>query len=304
MTVLTRNDALQLIADQGKDIVIPGGITAIGQEAFRDLTDQDNEITSVAIPESVKIIGSGAFRNGALLRANIPDGVTNISNSAFHNNRLTNITLPDGLTSIGYFAFYHNQLTSINLPDGVTSIGGNSFSDNQLTSVVIPSSVKTIGPAAFHNNILTSVVIPEGVKTIEPIAFNLNQLSSVVIPDSVTSIGARAFERNPLKTISVPCGLKFDDSVFPEDADITVRYSKPSYQLSISLAEIDEGNAFSAIVDTTCVSTGTNLYYSIEGNGINKNDFSTPLLGNIVIGSNGLGDQINDVIRDNLSEVE
>lgn len=49
-----------------KDLVIPDGVTSIGQDSF-----QDNKIESVVIPRSVKSIGSFAFMNNLLSEVTI-----------------------------------------------------------------------------------------------------------------------------------------------------------------------------------------------------------------------------------------
>ena len=85
-------------------------------------------ITSVIIPNTVKIIGEGAFS---------------------HNN-LTSVELPDTVISIGDDAFYFNKLTSVTIPNSVTSIGNSAFHDNKLTRVTIPNSVTSIGSGAFR----------------------------------------------------------------------------------------------------------------------------------------------------------
>ena len=87
-------------------------------------------ITSVIIPNTVKIIGEGAFRQ----------------------NKLTSVTIPTSVTSIGKGAFYDNKLTSVTIPTSVTSIGEGAFSSNHLTNVTIPISVTSIGSSAFRKN--------------------------------------------------------------------------------------------------------------------------------------------------------
>ena len=61
----------------------------------------------VVIPDSVKSIGWGAFKNCT---------------------SLTSITIPDSVTSIGEFAFGNcTSLTNIKIPNSVTSIGSDAF---------------------------------------------------------------------------------------------------------------------------------------------------------------------------------
>ena len=85
---------------------------------------------AVVIPDGVTSIGDYAFQYCIrLTNITIPDGVTSIGNGAFSGcTSLTSITIPDGVTSIDEYAFYGCQsLTSITIPDGVTSIGKWAF---------------------------------------------------------------------------------------------------------------------------------------------------------------------------------
>ena len=85
-------------------------------------------ITSVVIPNTVKIIGD----------------------MAFEGNHLTSVAIPSSVTSIGEMAFYKNHLTSVTIPNSVTNIGSGAFENNYLTSVTIPNSVTSIGNSAFR----------------------------------------------------------------------------------------------------------------------------------------------------------
>ncbi|GAB6392021.1 MAG: leucine-rich repeat protein [Treponematales bacterium] len=139
-------------------VVIPNGITSIGDQAFFL-----NELTSVVIPNSVTSIGDQAFERNQLTSVVIPSSITSIGEQAFSRNRLTSVVIPSSVTSIGEGAFSYNKLTSVVIPNSVTSIGERAFSLNELTSVVIPSSITSIGEGAFFGNRLTSVVIPNSV---------------------------------------------------------------------------------------------------------------------------------------------
>ncbi|MEP5617510.1 MAG: leucine-rich repeat protein, partial [Flavobacteriaceae bacterium] len=127
-------------------------VTSIGDNAF-----EENQLTSITIPDGVTSIGDNAFRGNQLTSVTIPDGVTTIEDGVFNNNQLTSVTIPDGVTSIGDRAFFRNELTSVTIPDGVTSIGDNAFEENQLTSITIPDGVTSIGDYAFWSNPITEV---------------------------------------------------------------------------------------------------------------------------------------------------
>ena len=73
---------LYLNGEEVKDLVIPDGVTSIGNYAFYRCSG----LTSVTIPNSVESIGDYAF---------------------YCCSGLTSITIPDGVTSIGNDAFYY-----------------------------------------------------------------------------------------------------------------------------------------------------------------------------------------------------
>ena len=104
--------------------------------------------TSYSIPSSVKVIGSGAFRDCSHLKSiTIPNSVTTMEHHAFSNcTSLTSISIPDGIKTIEMGTFdYCKSLTSVRIPDSVTEIGHSAFycCDN-LKSITIPRSVTEI----------------------------------------------------------------------------------------------------------------------------------------------------------------
>ncbi len=149
LTKYTGNDA---------DVVIPDGITEIGERAF----DRRDRLISVTIPESVTKIGENAFSGcSGLTSVTIPDSVTSIGWSAFDGcSSLTSVTIPGSVTEIDRSAFWGcSSLTSVTIPDGVTKIGSRAFENcGSLTSITIPESITIIYDYAFGRcGSLTSV---------------------------------------------------------------------------------------------------------------------------------------------------
>ena len=123
----------------GKDVVIPDGVTKIGESVF----DNEYNIETVTIPDSVKEIGSQAFEQCKKLKTvKFGSGLESIDFRAFEGcTSLNNIQFPKGLTSIGMNAFLGcSALESIDFPTSVTSIEGNAFRDTPWLEAQIANS--------------------------------------------------------------------------------------------------------------------------------------------------------------------
>ena len=200
-------------------IVIGYGCTVIGEGAFgrglESIAQCWLDLTSIELPESVKIIKAGAFELcEELQHIHIPSSVEEIGSEAFAECRsLTSIEIPAGVKKIGERAFIGcEKLAGILVnPNNAnyTSVDGVlfdkkmqtlvSFPDNRTGAYTIPESVSVIGESAFFDTYLTDIKIPDSIVRIDRTAFDTHRycrlkLSSVEIPDSVTDIGWGAFK--------------------------------------------------------------------------------------------------------------
>ncbi len=177
------------------DLVIPNGVTSIGDFAFCGGTN----IASVTIPDCVTVIGQSAFeRCYSLSSLTMGNGIKDIGDFAFCGcTNLTSVTISNSVTSIGRYAFFScDNLISLTIPDSVMGIGESAFElCCSLTSLTMGDGIKSIGRCAFEDcSSLISVTIPGSVISIGESAFGYcDSLISVTIPDSVTSIGDWVF---------------------------------------------------------------------------------------------------------------
>ena len=203
------------------DIIIPDGVTSIGDDAFKHC----KTLVSITIPDSVTSIGDHAFFDCVNLKTiNIPDFVTSIGEYAFSGcNTVANITIPLAVTSIGKNAFsgceslkdvYYNgdieQWLGIEFHSNPVCNGAKLYAKGELvTDVALSNTVMNIGSAFSGCTSLESIEIPDTVTDIGAYAFKgCTALASIKISNSVTIIGERAFSccKN-LKKINIPISI-------------------------------------------------------------------------------------------------
>lgn len=192
---------------------------------------------NVTIPDTVKIIGKGAFQSLSIESVVIPNSVTHIGSYAFsYCTNLKEIAIPNSVTSIGDCAFDgtpwlefqrkenplvivnntlidgHNCTGEINIPESVTIIGFEAFNNcTSITSINIQNNnLEYIRDKAFSNcTNLLSVTIPRSVKYIGEEAFKkCSSLTNITIPNRVTTINKSTFEEcRSLKSVTIPNGV-------------------------------------------------------------------------------------------------
>ena len=145
-----------------------------------------NEIKSITLPQTVKIIESNAFSMcSALDSFKVPNNVTEIRDGTFYGcTDLTSVDFPENLKKIGNNAFMScSSLSSAVIPDGVTEIGDSAFAYcNKLSSVNLPTSLESLEGYGFNNcSSLESIEIPENVKKLDTNTFFGCNLSCITV---------------------------------------------------------------------------------------------------------------------------
>ena len=149
------------------DLIIPEGVTSIGNYAFIDC----NCLTSVTIPNSVTAIGKEAFRYCQLERltldCNIPNGMNQLSyfDGALSEAYFKSVVIGDSVTEIGDYAFSgfnrywgdYSQLQTIYIGKSVENIGEGAF--NECTNLTELYVHRDIPPTLESGNDLSAATI-------------------------------------------------------------------------------------------------------------------------------------------------
>lgn len=96
------------------------GCVAIGKKAFYGI----ESLTSVTLPEGVRVVGEFAFSHSGLTTFKAPKSLVALQNKAF---------------------FYCKQLESVELNEGLAVIGDSAFEQSSLKALHIPASIEQIG---------------------------------------------------------------------------------------------------------------------------------------------------------------
>ena len=192
------------------EIVIPDGVTEIGEGAFAEC----GNLERIVIPASVTKIGKNAFQNCYSLREVIIEGVVeSIGAYAFQDcGSLETIEIQDGLKRIedGVFTGCYG-ITSLDfLPDSVSYIGNNAFRYSGLMGeIVLPEGVLSIGYNVFEGTSMEAIRLNDRLQNIGDKAFYGTYITEIVIPDSVVRIGRRAFMYVPLEKVTFGENVEF-----------------------------------------------------------------------------------------------
>lgn len=168
----------------GGDLVIPAEIegnpvTELGKACFRASANPGaDKLTSIVVPDSVKMMNAGIFFGCAELKT---------------------VTLPEVCSASSTASFFKDcpKLETVKIPSGFTTIGNSMFSGcSALREITYaePITVTSVGDDSFAGcSSLTEITIPDSVTTLTYPFRNLPTLLNVTIPASVTTITSYCF---------------------------------------------------------------------------------------------------------------
>ncbi len=183
-----------------KKVIIPQSVKIIGTDAFRACT----ALEEIIIPDSVEIIGDEAFIGCTSLKSVDYPSMDYIPIGAFSRcSSLTEFVVPETVKAIGGYAFGScTSLSSVTLNDGLKQIGYSAFSKARIgannsepciAELVLPESLEYIGDYAFRVLPISEITIPAGVKKIGDYAFSGTDISKVTLNEGLEKIGSNAF---------------------------------------------------------------------------------------------------------------
>lgn len=179
---------------------MPGSnLTYIDDSAFEGCTS----LSSVDLPDNLRILGNNAFDSTALDHVWLPDSLTTLPLGGFSNcPNLKSVRLPSALTQMAGYVFYacsalervyvENGDENITFPSTLTSIGRDCFGGcvSLKGTLTLPEGFKTTNMSIFESCTgLKKLVINEGVTTLGDGAFDdCTALETVYLPRSITSL--------------------------------------------------------------------------------------------------------------------
>ena len=227
-----KDGVLTRYTGNGGYVLIPDTVTVIGAGAFKD----NAKVTKVYIPETVTKIEANAFKGcKALTGFEMPASVVTIEEKAFENCvALKAAEIGAGVTSIGERAFSGcTALKDLILDDELVDIGLCAFAGCiSIEELVIPPDVVNISARAFEDCVkLKDLTLGSGIATMgENVFARCSLLKNVILPDGMAVIGNGAF---------TACE-KIEEIVIP---DSVISVGNNAFEGCFSLANVEIGSS-------------------------------------------------------------
>lgn len=196
--------------DATQEVVIPKGVTAIGDNVFKDYMN----LKTVVLPDSVVSFGKNTFCNSGISTMAVYSDITDSSLVTVENYAVNVITLPSALKSIDATTFSQAKSIcefAISEQNKAFKTGSVNTEKNGSGELLLSKDGKKLYRMAPDYKVNDVYAIPDGIVEILPysIESNMGANRQFVIPVSVTTIGDYAFYGgNNLNRIDFVTGSK------------------------------------------------------------------------------------------------
>ena len=193
------------------EIILPEGLTYIGNNAFHNKYGYYNVIRKINLPSTLKYIGTRAF-SGCFIEQDLtlPEEIDYFGDAVFESckNITGELRIPKNITTIGYKCFYENigMRGNLDLPASVTEVGVGAFARTGFNSLTLHEGLKIIRAAAFSGIYVLydtqlateypdkvypfdgDLVLPSTVTIVEPYAFAKTGFKHMYLPNNFEEI--------------------------------------------------------------------------------------------------------------------
>lgn len=244
------NGCLFAYRGNSKTPVIPSGVCGIGDEVF-----ENSDITGVTIPEGVRYINNGAFKNCTSLKnVKIPKSVQKIGEYAFYEcSSLSSVTFSVGLKSIENNAFgYCEALKKVVLPEGLEKLDGAFYGCYNLENITFPSSLSEIDSersaiydTKWYENIADSAPIYcGGIFLGFKVGYNtpyknIKINSTYTVRAGTKTVYMKECYVDKLTTLNLPDGLKSLTIKSPTNVNSNYKITKLTVPESVDYVDIE-----------------------------------------------------------------
>ena len=173
-----------------------------------------NRTGSYTVPNTVEIIGFGAFENTKLTEVNFSENINllTLGYRVFYNAKnLKEITIPSSVISIDYYAFAMcKNLETVNIDQNAKFNGiyeGAFYGCINLKNITLPNNIYEISDYAFYGCIsLEKIPITEesNLLGIYDYAFANSGIKTLNLPQKLLDIGNYAFRGTKLEEVVIP----------------------------------------------------------------------------------------------------
>jgi len=201
------DDVLVHCKDGSRKLVVPEEVRVIGSGAFKNC----ERLESLQIGPTVEVLMDEACRGCKQLQSfTFHKNVRSVGESAFRDcTSLSSIVVENDEIELGERAFENcAALKEVTLANGISEIYGGVFNScKAIEAIRLPENLTVLGESSFADCVsLKEIDIPENVTKIDDMVFNgCISLEHIDMKDQVTKIGKYAFKDcKSLRSIDLP----------------------------------------------------------------------------------------------------